>query len=323
MSETAQAAPAASEASSENASTQNTASEEIKADYETSESEEGIEAAEGQEGQEELTKEEKKEIARKKKYQLKVNGKSKDVELDLDNDVEIQKYLQKAMAADEKFQEAAYLRKNVETLINELRSNPLAILKHPELGINVKELAERVLNEELEEMSKTPEQKRLEDMERKLKEYEEEKKRLEEEKLMEQQARLEEMANQQLDDQISGALAKSNLPKSTYTIKRIADTMIEAVNAGYVDVTVDEIMPIVEQRLKSELQEMFQASPDDVFEQLVDKKRLDAYRKARVQKVKSKPVVTAKQIQDTGESSKTQKKQEPNELRIKDLFKLT
>ena len=319
MSDASQAAPAASTPAPAEASAP-AENNEIKADYEASETEESTEQ---EEGQEELTKEEKKEIARKKKYQLKVNGKAKDIELDLDNDTEVQKYLQKAMAADEKFQEAAYLRKNVEALIIELRTNPLAILQHPELGIDVKQLAEQVMNRELEEMSKTPEQKRLEEMERKLKEYEEEKKRLEEEKLQEQQARLEEMANQQLDDQISDALAKTSLPKSTYTIKRIADVMIEAVNAGYTDVTVEEIMPIVESRIQSELHEMFETSPDEVFEKLVNKKRLDNYRKAKVQKAKSKPVVTAKQIQDTGESSKTQKKQEPSELRIKDLFKMT
>ena len=57
----------------------------------------------------EVTKQEAKSA--KKKFQLKVNNRMKDVELDLSNDEDIIKYLQKAEASDEKFQEAATLRK--------------------------------------------------------------------------------------------------------------------------------------------------------------------------------------------------------------------
>lgn len=314
MSDTASAAPAAtSDASTAPVDNMEATSEEIEDTGEDL-------ADDGTEPQKDEAK--KEAVSRKKKYQLKVNGKSRDFELDLDNDDEIQKYLSKAMAADEKFQEAAMTRKQAEQLVEMLRTNPLAILKHPDLGLDVKQLAQQVLNEELEEMSKTPEQKELEDMKSKLKEYEEEKKRLENDKREADKARIESEAFQQLDEQITSALTKSSLPRSDYTIKRIADMMIDAVNAGYVDVTVDQIMPLVEEKITAEIQALFETSPDEVFEKLVNKKRLDAYRKAKVSKAKSKPVVTAKQIQDSGASAKTQPKAPTAELRVKDLFKM-
>lgn len=259
----------------------------------------------------------------KKKYQLKANGKDREIELDFDNDDDVKKYLSKAIAADEKFQEAAMTRKQSEQLIEMLRTNPLAILKHPDLGIDVKALAQYVLNEELEDMAKSPEQKKLEEMERRIKDYEDDKKRLEDEKRQAEMAKIESEAFQQLDDQIATALSKTSLPRSDYTIKRIADMMIDAVNAGYTDVTVEQIMPLVEDKVNRELQQMFEIAPDEVFEKLVNKKRLDAYRKSRVAKSKSAPAPTAKQVADTGNGVKAQQKQAPSELKIRDLFKMT
>lgn len=308
MSEAAPAAPAASSAP-------------VETSPSAEASEVDLDAAES-EGEVEATPEAPKP-SNKKKYQLKANGKDREIELDFDNDDDVKKYLSKAIAADEKFQEAAMTRKQSEQLIEMLRTNPLAILKHPDLGIDVKALAQYVLNEELEDMAKTPEQKKLEEMEKRIKDYEDDKKRLEDEKRQSEMARIESEAFQQLDDQISSALAKTSLPRSDYTIKRIADMMIDAVNAGYTDVTVEQIMPLVEDKVNRELQQMFEIAPDEVFEKLVNKKRLDAYRKARVSKSKPTPAPTAKQVADSGNGAKTQSKQAPSELKIKDLFKMT
>lgn len=270
----------------------------------------------------EIEQEKKVEAANKKKYNLKVNGKAKDVELDINNDVEVQKYLQKAYAADEKFQEAALTRKQMDYLIDQLRTNPIAVLQHEALGINVKELAQKVMEQELEDMAKSPEQKRIEELEQKLKSKEEREKQLEDENRQKELSRMESEAVQALDDQITSAITNSSLPKSPYVVKRLADAMIEAVNLGYTDVTPEQIMPFVEEQLTEEIQRLFEASPDEVMEKLVSKKRLDGYRKAKVSKSKSTqaPLDTLKAVKDTG--SKTDgKKKDAEPFRVKDLFK--
>src|ERR1700679_161957 len=58
----------------------------------------------------------KKAEANRKKYDLKVNGKSRSVELDISDDKAVTDYLQKALASDEKFQEAATLRTDEQQL---------------------------------------------------------------------------------------------------------------------------------------------------------------------------------------------------------------
>lgn len=268
----------------------------------------------------------KEEIkALKKKYSLKVNNKVKDVELDLSNDEEVQKYLQKAMASDEKFQEAAQLRKQVEQLVSELKSNPLAILKHPGLGIDIKALAQQVLNEEIEEMKLSPEQKKIKELENALKEKEEKEKKFEEEKSASERARLEQQAAEELDSQITAALGKSNLPKSPYVIRRMADSMIAAMDMGYTDVTPEQVLPFVEEQILGEINRLFEEAPEDTFdkvmENIIGKKHLDKYRKQKVSKSKPKAATaTAKQVADTGASvNKTEKKKE-DPISFKKMF---
>lgn len=313
MSEQTPAAPAAPAAASAPAQTNAAATENTELEASGEETTEPTKV--------ETKVEEKKQEALRKKYNLKVNGKSKDIELDLSNDAEVQKYLQKAIAADEKFQEAAMTRKQMEYLIEQLRTNPLAVLSHEGLGINVKELAEKVLLQEAEDLTKSPEQKRIEELEQKLKGKEQREQELEEERKKEIQARYETEAMQQLDDMVTDAISKSSLPKSPYVIKRLADAMIEAVNMGYEEVTPDQLMPYVEEQITEEIQRLFEASPDEIMEKLVSKKRLDGYRKARVSKAKTVPSETLKQaVKDTGSQASPKKEMEP--FKVKDLFKL-
>jgi hypothetical protein len=271
-----------------------------------------------------LTKEEAKAI--KKRYELKVNNKVKNIDIDLSNDEEVKRYLQKAEGADEKFQEAASLRKQVEQLVTELKKNPLAILRHPELGIDVKALAQQVLNEEIEDMKLSPQEKRIKELEDSLKAKETREKELEEERTANERAKFEAQAAEDLDEQVTSALSKSNLPKSPYVLRRISDVMIAAMDMGYNDVKVDDIMPFVQEQINGEIQRLFDEAPEDTFEKvmegIVGKKHLDKYRKNKISKSKSKASTTsAAQIKDTGASSKTEKKPEPAKpVRFKDLY---
>jgi hypothetical protein len=311
-------------------------SEEMTADAVSSEAlepqEQLEEQQEGSEGQQESSEEQQKqqeeaekkaEQALRKKFSLKVNNKVKDIELDLSNDAEIQKYLQKALAADEKFQEAANIKKGFAALIEQIKSNPLAILTHPDIGVDVKALATQVLAKEMEDLEKSPEQKRIEELERKLKEKEEYEKRLEEEKRQAELAKLEEEAVAELDMQITQALEKSELPKSPYVVKRIADTMYNAMRLGYSDVTVEQIMPYVEEQITSELQALFDAAPDQtakkLMEKFVGKKNLDRVRKASLSKPKPASI---KSVQDTGAipKDKEEKKEEVETISVRNLL---
>lgn len=280
-------------------------------------------SAEGERGEllpEEAAKvqEEQRKALGKKRVPLKVNGRDMEYEVDLDNDEELAKYLQKAMAADEKFQEAASIRKQMQQFVNALKSDPLSILSHPELGINIKDLAERVINNELEDLQKSPEQKRLEQLERDLKDREDKLKTVEEQKREAELARLEEQAFQELDRDIDEALKTTSLPKSAYVMKRIADTLINANELGYTEISVKDIMPYVEQTMEQELQEMFGRMPEEVIERLMGQ-NLDRVRRSKIAKAKK----VAPSVQETAAATKGKSQEEApkQKIKMKDFFR--
>lgn len=256
----------------------------------------------------------------KRKFSAKVNGRQQEVELDTGNDAEVLKYIQKAMAADEKFQEAASLRKNVEMLVNELKTNPRAVLSHPELGLDIKKFAQDILNEELEELQKTPEQKELESLKKELQDKDKRLKAEEEGKRGAEMERLREQSFKQFDDDLTSALSSSSLPKSPYVIKRVADTLIEAVNLGFVDVTVHDILPIVEQQMHAEHQDMYGNMSEDAMEKIIGKNNLNRLRKKRLSQ-RSKPIETPNSIKETGQKTEEDGVKKPDrKMRFGDLY---
>lgn len=277
------------------------------------------------EGQPEQTKEQKAEqkkveAALKKAYELQVNGKSKKVEIDVSNDDEVKKYLQKALAADEKFQEAAMTRKQAEQLVNMLQNDPLKVLRNPALGLNVKELAEKILLQDLEEQQKSPEQKQLEEMQQKLREFEEEKKRLEDEKRQEALARMQAEQQKTTEESMIKALEATNIPATPFSVRRVADIMINAIEAGWEDVSIEKIMPYAEEMITRDYQEMVRRNSDpDKLEKLIGKDILDGYRKSKISKVKKTPQTPA-QMADAGSSQPKVEEKPKKKLNYDDIW---
>lgn len=300
-------------------------SQEVESSEEIVENEEGADLeAQPEEVKEEPKKEEKKQEASSiKTFKIKSNGKVKEIKLDMSKDSDIQKYLELAEGSQEKFQEAASLRKQVESLVKELKSNPLAILKNKELGLDVKKLATQILEDELREMEMSPEQKKLAEMERQLKEFEEEKKRISEEKKAAELEKARMQAMQQFDDEVTEALSSSKLPKSPYVVKRISDTLLEVYNMTdeqgnpmYPDASVKDILPYVEEQINNEIKALFEVAPDDVLEAMVGKGRIDKMRKNRIAKAKAVPP----KIQETASAPKKDEKSDDEKIPMGKFF---
>lgn len=161
----------------------------------------------------------KREIpaSQKKKYSLKVDGKNEDMEIDLSNEEEMIKHLQLSKASQKRMQESAEMRKGLQELFQALQTDPARVLNDPRLNIPEevkKKLAEAIVNKELQEMQKSPEQKEKERLQA---EYERLKQQVEEEKKGREAAefaRLQEHHAVQLDNDISEAITASGLPKS-------------------------------------------------------------------------------------------------------------
>lgn len=225
------------------------------------------------------------EIKKIKQLKLKFNG--KDIVEDLPFEIDEKdadwyvKQRQKAMLADHKAREYAQLENEVGAFIQELRKNPKKALQNPAIGLDIKELAASILQEEIERSQKSPEQLRAEEAELKLQELmaerENEKKELEAKQL----EMLTEREYERYDNLMSSALESSDLPKSPYVVKKMTEYMIMAVENG-IDVDPKDVVPLIREEIHADIQQMFGAMPVEVIEQIMGKDIMGKLKSKRV-----------------------------------------
>jgi hypothetical protein len=286
---------------------------------ETVEDIEQDDAQEGQPGQQEKqaqTKEQKALEKAIKAFEIKVNGKAKKVELDLNDEASIKKYLEKAEGAQEKFQEAALYRKQAEQLVEMLQKDPLSILRNPALGIDVKKLAEMVLDEQMAEAQLTPEQKRIKELEAALTEREKKEKETREAKEAEEKQRLTREMYAKAEQDMMTALDSSSIGASPYAVRRVADMMSALIEEGYENVEIKDIMPFAERVILQELGGHIQKHREpSKLEKLLGKDVLKEYRKSKISQVKKTPNTNTV---ETGKKSADLKKEEPKKIKMSD-----
>lgn len=211
-----------------------------------------------------------------KKFNLKVNGKEKEVEIDLSDEEAVKRELQKSMAFTEKAKEAKQLKDTYEQALQELLSDPISALR--ELGVDVDELSSQHILKQIEEEKKSPEQKQREEEQRQLAEY---KRKIEEmerrEKELEEQKKSEALLSE-LQRELDDAWDKTGavIPKNPEMISRVADALDWAESQVdeftgerlYPDVTIEDVLPLVQEAYFDEMQKFISNTPEDYLEKM-------------------------------------------------------
>lgn len=273
---------------------------------------------EKKESGEKLTRAEEKTL---KEFKLKVNGKEKSFKIDMSNEAELQKHFQKAAASDEAFNQAAEVRKAAMAFMQDLKTNPRKVLADPNIGIDVQKFAEQIMNERIQEMEKSPEQREREGKEKQLEEL---KRQLDDQRNQfnqKEQERIQVEHARNLENEISTALDIGGLPKTPRTVASMAEMMSIALKYG-VELSPQEIAPIVKKMRYEELQEMLESTPDDQIEDFIGKNVLGRLRKKNV--AKTKVPQTTSSVKATGADAKKveDKSKEPvKKMTYRDFFK--
>lgn len=241
----------------------------------------------------------------KKQLKIKVDGREETIDLDLSNDEELKRHLQKARAFDKRAKEYSTLKSTVENFVQKLTSGDDSAAEQAlaELGMNPEEFAAKLLERKIKELEKSPEQIERERMQKELEELRAEKKRIQEEKEQAQMEQLRDQMATEIETQIMDAIdgTKSILPKNNPRVtKRVAQTMLHAMENGYHDVSVADVIPIVEKEWREELRSYFDTSAEDMIEELVGKHNLEKLRKKRLASRPQAPKASASSIKDTG-----------------------
>lgn len=257
-----------------------------------------------------------------KKVPIKYNGKSEDIEYDPEDTDFLAKQFQMAKLGQSKAQEYANLEKEVQQFVAELRKNPRKVLSDPNLGLDMKQIAAQILEEEIENSKKTPEQLDREKLESELKSLKDEQQKREKEWKDKEFQRVQEQEFIKYDTMITQSLEKSDLPKSPYIVKKMADYMLLGLQNN-LDLNADDVLPLVRQEMQTDLKEMFQVMPDEVIEALVGKDVITRIRKKSVAKAKAAqpPTPISKSIKDSGQSKPKEAKAEKKQT-FKEFFKV-
>ena len=194
---------------------------------------------------------------------LKVKG--KEIEVD---DAKYQEYAQKGAAATETWQEAARMKREAESFIHKLKNNPMEVLLDPNLGLDFRKIAEEYIWDQIQDEQLSPQEKAARDRDRELEKY----KKADEERKGQEEARKKQELHAHYaadyDKQISSALSKSGLPKTTGTVRRMTDYMLHDVRAG-ISRDPSEYIEQVRQDYISDIQELFGQTDGDTLLKLM------------------------------------------------------
>lgn len=261
-----------------------------------------------------------------KSLKIKFNGREYEEELpfEIPDDESAREYmtrqLQMSKLAQSKSQEYSTLEKEVKAFVDELRKNPKKALSNPNIGIDVKKLAAEIIEEEIANSQKSPEQLEREKIENELKELKAEREREKEESKARELERLQQQEYERYDMLMSQALDASKLPKTPYVVKKMADYMLLGLQEG-IDVTPADVLPLVEAEMQNDLKEMFGVMPDEVIESIVGKDVINRIRKKNVAKAKSQPQVPQPlKAQMKQAATEPEKKEPAKKVSLKNFF---
>jgi hypothetical protein len=237
-------------------------------------------------------------------FELKVNGKTIKKTVDWNDKEALKRELQLAAAGRQAMQESTELKKLYANEIDRLKANPWDVLK--ELGLDPDELAEGRIQNRIEEMKKSPEQIERETLQRELEEARNKLKAEQEARETAESQRLLEQAATKLDEDISNALeTHPELPNSEYAVKKIADVMLWAMDQGWDDVTVDDVIPTVKEEIKTDINRFMDDLPEEFLEAYIGRNNTERLRNKRLKQMK--------QTENVSNIKKTATIEEPKE----------
>lgn len=273
-----------------------------------------------------LTVAEKKRI---NSLKLKYNGREIEEKLpfDIDDNPEAIEYmtrqLQLAKMSQSKAQESANLEREVLAFMQELKNNPRKALANPMIGVDIKQLAAEILEEEIENSRKSPEQLKLEEYEKKLKAIEEERQREKEDAERRNYEQTLERSYEKYDTMLSNALdSNPDLPTTPYIVDKMTKYMAIAVDAGYepdMEIIANIVREEVDTDLKHKINSLKSKSIGDL-ENFLGKDILNELRKNRLASSKKAPAVTVKSMTRDVAAKKQEPQQSLKKVTMKEFF---
>lgn len=269
-----------------------------------------------------LTPVEKKRI---NSLKVKYNGRESEEKLpfEIDDDPAVIEYMtrqiQLAKMSQSKAQEAATLEREVVSFLQELKTNPRKALANPMIGLDIKQFAAQVLEEEIENSRKSPEQLKIEEYESKLKAIEDERQKEKTEAERRAYEQTLERSYEKYENMLLTTLdSNPDLPTTPYIVDKMTKYMSIAVDEGY-EPDMDVITKIVREEIEGDVRHLLNILPVDKVEAIMGKTVLDKLRKSRLSSTKKAPISTKSITKDVA-ASKADNSKAMSKVTMKEFF---
>lgn len=264
---------------------------------------------------------------------IKFNNKEYEEKLPFEIDEEhaewMKNQIQKAKLSASKSEQYANLEKDsnllkqdIQAFFQELKSNPKKALQNPLVGIDIKMLAAEILEEELAEQEKSPDQRERDKLQARLAQLEEERAK---EKADAENAKYQatlESAYARYDQALESSLSKNpDLPQTPYIVEKMTKYMAYMVEEGY-EPDMDLITNQVRDEMNNDIKHLLNIMPADQVEKILGKEVLGKLRKNRLAKAtKTPPAPLKSTIRDVNvKAPKTEEKPKERTTTMKDFF---
>lgn len=226
------------------------------------------------------------------------------------------KYAQKSRGADKAFQSAAAQRKETENILQLLKENPAKVVLNKALGhdpksvigglikqaiedgYDVKEIKALVADqmyEWIQEENLDPKERENRDLKKRLESFENEKKQAAESQKKAVFEKMTQEAYQRFDSDITETLKTSGLPKTSFTVKKMAYYLDQAyklkqerANEGIEmrDPSAKDIVSYVRKDYEDSIKELYGQADVDTLMQLLGEENVAKIRKHDIEKFK-------------------------------------
>lgn len=252
--------------------------------------------------------------------EFKINGKS--VKVDLSNPTEVEKLVSLGLASNDKFQEAAKLRKEAEDILAAAKTKKSATEALKKAGFDAKEIKE-ILERELagfyEEEALSPEEKQRRAEMEELRRYKEEEARKREEEAKSAKDKEIESEMQQLEEELLGALSKSNLPR-TPVLAKWAVQYMSAYDAQGVNLTADQAVKIVEKEFPQLVQSVLSTMDVQGLKQFLGKSLVKQLLDDSVKAVKQAEAPFTKEAKQSSREASQSSNKPKQKIQMSDYF---
>jgi hypothetical protein len=243
-----------------------------------------------------ITAAEKKRI---NKLLLKIDGADFEETLPFDIDEEhadwMKKNLQMSKVSQKRMQETKNLESQVKQFVQALKGDTRNTLK--QMGIDPKEFAAAVIEDEMKLQAMTPEQRERQELEAKLKNLQDERQKEKEDFERKELERLQQLEYEKIDAKMGQAIEKSGLPKNPAVVKKMADYMLLGLQNG-VTLEPEDVVDLVREEIHSDLQSLIRSLGEDNVESFIGKDVLNKIRKKNISKAKQTPATAKAGMKD-------------------------